>query len=111
MTKTPLATHKSDYAHTLIEAINRNLPAGTRSGKLLRLEKIEAAVKAMGDEIEIIVTTKKTNPLQGLPAMPKDEIAKNLREDELDMHGEEDPNDDHDCAGVLCEPSNHTKEE
>ena len=74
--KTIFAKEKSEYLHHLIVAINLNLSEETRIKAIKRMTQLESLVKEKNDELQIVVTTVKTNTMRTAPPMSMEDIKK-----------------------------------
>lgn len=74
--KTIFAVEKSEYLHSLMILMNYNIPLSEREIALDKMAEIEKQVKKQGDEIQIIITTKKTIKTGGIPPMSQEDIKK-----------------------------------
>lgn len=71
--KTKFAKEKSAYSHALLDAVNTRLSKIARDNAVRTMKKIEDSVKAQGDEIIWIITTRDTNPMKDKTAPPMSE--------------------------------------
>jgi len=63
--KTKFAVEKSEYARLIRELMNGGtLDLDVRLQNIARLKDLETLIKAQGDELIFIVTTRDTNPLE-----------------------------------------------
>jgi len=68
--KTILAVEKSEYSRCLDRVINYKLPEQERQQAYDMMQELEQKAKDMGDELQIIITSKNTpRPLETAPAM------------------------------------------
>lgn len=74
--KIEFAKEKSEYSHLITELLNLKLTIGQRHKIINRMAEIERLFKMYDDSIQIIVTTKKTNPFPSYPAMTMENIKK-----------------------------------
>ena len=69
-----LALEKSQYSWWLCKVINYNLSEQERQQAYDAMQVIENKVKEMGDELQILITSKNTpRPLTSAPPMKIDE--------------------------------------
>lgn len=71
--KTKFAKEKSAYSRALIIFLDRNKDNATRNEAYVLMQTIEKYIKAHGDEITFIVTTRDTNPMKECTAPPMSE--------------------------------------
>lgn len=74
--KTILAKEKSEYLHRLNDVINYHLDPVIRQSSYNRMQELEKQVKEIGDELQIIVTSKNTNKMKTAPPMTMEKIKK-----------------------------------
>lgn len=82
--KTNLAVQKSEYSRCLMKYIGICSNDERRSA-YFRMQQIEQEVKDLGDEIEIVITTKNTTNKYVAPAMTEENIKKNRNDKEPPM--------------------------
>jgi len=68
--KTEFAKEKSEYSHLLMKSLYKTINPATHFKIIIRMKELEEIVKSQGDELSIIVTTVKTNPMKDKSAPP-----------------------------------------
>lgn len=74
--KTKFAKEKSQYANLIMKLLEFNWDKDSRQTLETNVKLLEAKIKADGDELIFIVTTKNTNPFKGQTAPPMEENKK-----------------------------------
>ncbi len=72
--KTILARKKSEYLHCLINVINYHIDPIIRQSSYNRMQELEKQVKELGDELQIVITSKNTNKMKTAPPMTMKDI-------------------------------------
>ncbi len=74
--KTKFARQKSEYSYCLINYLNCLSPF-KKIKYSRRMREIQQEIKDLGDEIQIVITTKNTSNKYVAPAMTEEDIKKN----------------------------------
>ena len=74
--KTIFAVEKSEYSHCLMKFLNLDEDEEYRCKYYNIMKEIEEKVKSLGDEIQIVITTKNTSNQYVAPAMTEENIEK-----------------------------------